>query len=151
MKNTHKLVGRGLIINNGRILLVKHAHPGTNAFWCFPGGRVESDETVKEAVERELMEETNLQVNVGSPVAFQEFIEDRIIEIIFSCEIISGEAFLGCDPDNPGNPVLQELKWFSIDELDYINVYPKKIIDNLLKNSGDLPTIPFMEVIRKRN
>lgn len=151
MKNTHKLVGRGLIVSEGKVLLVKHSHPNTNAFWCFPGGRVEEGETVRGAVERELMEETHLKVNVGLPVAVQEFVEDGIVEIIFSCEIISGEALLGIDPDNSGIPILEELKWFAPDELNYINVYPKEFISKLFKTPDGIATVPFMEVVKKRN
>ncbi|GHD06854.1 NUDIX domain-containing protein [Tianweitania populi] len=43
-----------------RFLLVKRGRAPSKDYWAFPGGRVESGETLDEAVQRELAEETGL-------------------------------------------------------------------------------------------
>ena len=151
MNPCKRLVVRGMVIRNGRILLVQHEHYGRTAFWCFPGGGVEENETLKEALVREMLEETNIEVNVGLPVLVQEFVKEKTVEIVFSCEIVRGEGLLGIDPDNPGVPILKELGWFPIQELNYMTVYPEEYVRALVRGEGDYSTIPFGEVKGKVN
>jgi len=62
----------GVCIRNGKILLVKRATEPFRGYWHLVGGQVEENETLKEALEREFKEETNLEVHVG------KFIDGRI-------------------------------------------------------------------------
>jgi 8-oxo-dGTP diphosphatase len=50
---------------NGRLLLVRRGRPPGQRLWSVPGGRVESGESVEQAVAREVTEETGLTVEVG--------------------------------------------------------------------------------------
>ena len=52
----------GVVVHSGRLLLVRRSPEGP---WAVPGGRVEVGETLKEAVTRELAEETGLAVECG--------------------------------------------------------------------------------------
>ncbi|WP_447555660.1 (deoxy)nucleoside triphosphate pyrophosphohydrolase [Vreelandella sp. EE22] len=56
-----KHVAAALAVTNGKILLTRRA-PGQQleGFWEFPGGKVETDETVQQCIEREIFEELNL-------------------------------------------------------------------------------------------
>src|SRR3979409_362313 len=49
----------------GRLLLIRRANEPGRGLWSLPGGRVEPGETDEEAVRRELLEETGLQVIPG--------------------------------------------------------------------------------------
>lgn len=62
-------VAVGVIINQDRhILLAKrHGHLHQGGKWEFPGGKVETDETVTEALIRELKEEINLDIITSTP------------------------------------------------------------------------------------
>lgn len=60
----------GAIVHDaaGRLLLVCRANEPGKGRWSLPGGRVEPGETDVSAVVRELLEETGLEVQVGSLV-----------------------------------------------------------------------------------
>jgi ADP-ribose pyrophosphatase YjhB (NUDIX family) len=65
----------GVVIVDGRALLIRRASEPLRGEWSIPGGMLELGESLEEGVARELLEETGLQVRVG------ELIEvfDRIV------------------------------------------------------------------------
>jgi 8-oxo-dGTP diphosphatase len=52
----------------GRLLLIRRGHDPHRGSWSLPGGRVEAGESVEQAVEREVLEETGLVVRAGAAV-----------------------------------------------------------------------------------
>ena len=52
----------------GRLLLIQRGHEPSLGLWSLPGGRVEAGESLEQAVEREVREETGLRVRAGAPV-----------------------------------------------------------------------------------
>jgi ADP-ribose pyrophosphatase YjhB (NUDIX family) len=52
----------------GRLLLIRRGHEPGRGLWSLPGGRVEPGESAAEAVQREVREETGLDVRPGAPV-----------------------------------------------------------------------------------
>ncbi len=65
----------GVVVHEGRVLLIKRGKEPGKGEWNLPGGLVEVGETLKEAVAREVKEETGLRVAVGDLV----MVGDRII------------------------------------------------------------------------
>jgi len=53
----------GLVTRDNKILLIKRGHDPFKGFWALPGGYVDWNESTEEAVAREVMEETGLEVN----------------------------------------------------------------------------------------
>ena len=53
---------------DGRLLLIRRGHAPHAGRWSLPGGRVEAGETPEQAVEREVREETGLEVRAGALV-----------------------------------------------------------------------------------
>jgi 8-oxo-dGTP diphosphatase len=49
----------------GRLLVIQRGHDPGAGLWSIPGGRIEPGETDAQALVREMLEETNLQVKVG--------------------------------------------------------------------------------------
>ncbi|MGN7312109.1 NUDIX domain-containing protein [Alkalicoccobacillus gibsonii] len=86
---------------DGRILLVENKKEA-KTYWSTPGGAVEPGETIKEAVIREVFEETGYHVQVGElhsvrERTFQERGQHAIIFTFFA-EIIGG-SLQNKDPD----------------------------------------------------
>ena len=58
----------GVLIEDGKILLVQRKNPPFKGLWALPGGFVENNETVEDAVVREFREETSLEAEVAGLV-----------------------------------------------------------------------------------
>lgn len=50
-------VGLGLLVRDGRVLLLKRPGPPYQGFWSMPGGKAEKGEHLQRAAEREIAEE----------------------------------------------------------------------------------------------
>ena len=59
---THIIAAAGIVINEKDEILMVKTHRGG---WVFPGGQVEVGENVIDAVKREVMEETGIDIEVG--------------------------------------------------------------------------------------
>ncbi|WP_419945175.1 NUDIX hydrolase [Candidatus Poriferisodalis sp.] len=72
----------GIAVRDGSVLLVRRGCPPGEGLWAFPGGRVEPGESLSEAVERELAEETGLEVRCGNLVGVTEHISECLHFVI---------------------------------------------------------------------
>jgi ADP-ribose pyrophosphatase YjhB (NUDIX family) len=57
-------VGAVVTDERGRLLVIQRGHDPGAGLWSIPGGRIEPGETDAQALVREMLEETNLQVKV---------------------------------------------------------------------------------------
>jgi 8-oxo-dGTP diphosphatase len=103
----------GVVIKDGRALLIRRGSEPLKGEWSIPGGMLEIGETLVEGVERELLEETGLTVRVIELIEVFERIShaeipDNIsrtnkgplyhfVIIDYLCEVVSGEAVAGGD------------------------------------------------------
>jgi len=69
--------------------------------WEFPGGKVEQGETHSEALEREIMEELNLQISAGSLIAEEVHVYPgkHISLFFYHADVVSGEMMLNDHQD----------------------------------------------------
>jgi 8-oxo-dGTP diphosphatase len=87
-------VAAGLISCGGRYLIAKRK-PGVHlaGLWEFPGGKRETGESLEECLQRELLEELNIRVDV--PIPFRIIRHDygeHMIELhFFRCAIEAGQ------------------------------------------------------------
>jgi len=108
----------GIVISDGRALLVRRGAPPLQGEWSIPGGALEVGETLTEGVRRELLEETGIQVRVLDLIdVFERINLDpsgkaryHYVVLDYLCEALSGEACAGSD--------VTDVAWASADELE---------------------------------
>ena len=61
-----------VVVSAGHLLLVRRGRPPGEGAWSVPGGRVEAGEKLSAAVRREVLEETGIEVELGTLVGWAE-------------------------------------------------------------------------------
>jgi 8-oxo-dGTP diphosphatase len=97
----------GVVVRDGRALIVRRGHEPRRGEWSLPGGMVELGEHLEDAVRRELLEETGLAVVVGPMVETFDRVhrdaEGRVrfhfVIIDFQCTAPFGEPVAGSDAE----------------------------------------------------
>jgi len=94
----------GVVVRDGRALLVRRGKPPLYGRWTVPGGTVELGETLEEAVVREMEEETGLRVEPLEVLAVFDRIDrdgERVayhyVIVDYLCRWRSGEARAASD------------------------------------------------------
>ncbi len=112
---TDPKVGVGvLLIKKGRILLVKRAMDPERGRWSIPAGFLDHGEDPKVTAQREVLEETNLQVEISDLLDIYHNRQaltqgGASIFILYKAEMVAGNLTAGDDAE--------EARFFSSDEL----------------------------------
>ena len=119
-----------VILDEGRVLLVKRRREPLKGEWSLPGGAVESGETLAVALAREVREETCLDVVVGPIVEVLDSIrrdgvgrvEYHYIIVDSLCRVRPGASKVAvCGSD------AAEVAWVASDDLERYRVTPTAI------------------------
>jgi len=105
----------GILIENEKILLLKHDGVGKREFlWSPPGGGLEFGQDAEKNLIREFKEETALNIKVIKLLFVNEFINESIhaIELFYEVEKTGGILKLGKDPEMGKQQILSELAFF---------------------------------------
>ena len=122
------------IIKDSKILLMRYEYGGQNVF-NLPGGNAESLESISETVERELVEELNVEIKAGKLLLVGETHHNpknqTVLHLVFEAKIIKGIPII-----NPAETTALEVVWKPIAEISHLNMYP---------NVGELLFEPYRE------
>lgn len=127
----------GIVIKNNKVLLVRHTYGLGNGKLIVPGGYVNYDKTPQEALKREFLEETGIEIEPQDIIGIRFNSHDWYIA--FRAKYLSGVA----KSDNNEN---NEVLWVEIEEaLDREDIpdLTKKLIKLALSNNGSLEYIPY--------
>jgi 8-oxo-dGTP diphosphatase len=119
----------GVVIDDGRTLLIRRGSEPLRGQWSIPGGTLELGESLEDGVARELLEETGLEVRVLNLIE----VFDRIftepdaggggtpqrpkfhyVIVDYLCERISGEPRPGSDATDVAFATEEELARFEL-------------------------------------
>lgn len=119
MKKQINVVG-AVIVRNDEILCAQRGLGGSlGGMWEFPGGKIESGETPRQALEREIQEELLCTITVADEVTSTTYEYDfgTVTLTTFYCELVDGEPQLTEHEDakwlKPGE--LSTLEWAPAD------------------------------------
>jgi 8-oxo-dGTP diphosphatase len=122
----------GVVIQDGRALLIRRGSEPLKGEWSIPGGMLELGETLVKGVERELLEETGLTVRVIELIEIFERISHaevsggsdetharpqyHFVIADYLCKVVSGAPVAGSD--------VTDLAFAAEDELSRFNLTP---------------------------
>ncbi len=106
----------GVVINaEGKWLVVKKNYSGLKGVWSLPAGFVQVGETADEAVVREVLEETGIQVEVSGLIGFRTG--------VIRAEISDNMAIFCCTPTTKEQVIqiqeaeLSDACWLTVEEI----------------------------------
>jgi 8-oxo-dGTP diphosphatase len=114
----HPIIGVGaVIVEAGRVLLVRRDTEPLRGEWSVPGGMLELGEKLRDGVRREALEETGVQVEPGEVLdVFDSIFTDTLgrtqyhyVLIDYLCRPVGGEAHAGSD--------VSDVRWVGLDAL----------------------------------
>ena len=136
------IVGVGaVIVDAGRVLLVKRRYEPLAGRWSIPGGTLELGESLETGVAREMREETGLEIEIGPVIeVFDRIIFDEEKRVLYHfvlvdylCWPIGGELHAGSDVDEA---VLVDSE--SLDEYD-LTEKARAVIERALELDREAP------------
>ena len=124
-----------IVFKDNQVLLVRRGQPPSQDLWAIPGGRVHIGETLQQAAEREIFEETGIIISAHDPVYTFDYIErdgnDNVrfhyVIVDLRADYISGKLRAGDDA--------AEVRWVGPDEMERLRVSSKTV--RLLKEEYD--------------
>lgn len=110
------------IIRRGATVLLARRQPGQKlaGYWEFPGGKVEEGESLVACLQREIVEELGVQVEIGAVVATSDYVyaHGAIRLVAMETTILGGE---------PHPTVHDQLIWVPVGQLLHYRLAPADI------------------------
>ena len=112
---------QGAIMRDRTILLIRHTHHNDGrTYWLVPGGGREPGESEEECVQREMREETSLEVRVERLLVEETDLPEGVYKRMktYLCTPLSGEARPGYEPEPEvaAAYAITEVRWLDLDD-----------------------------------
>ena len=125
MQRDIRVSAKGLIVREGKMAAIR-IKDGTEEWHIMPGGGQEPEETLPEAVCREIIEELGIRVRCGELLFVVEGVHGEAfhrIDMVFACEYLDTMpgAELHADTNQAG------IDWLDISTLNTSTLYPSKL------------------------
>jgi 8-oxo-dGTP diphosphatase len=124
IERPHSVSVAGVIVDDaGRALLIRRRD---NGHWEPPGGVLEAGETIPDALQREVLEETGVKIAVPATLTgVYKNMTGLIVSLVFRCEAIDGQPSTGKETS--------ALRWATRDEVSELadEAYAIRVLDAL--------------------
>jgi 8-oxo-dGTP diphosphatase len=129
----------GVVIRDGRALLIRRGSEPLKGEWSIPGGMLEVGETIAEGVARELLEETGLAVRVLDLIeVFERLFHESEVNLPPAAKVQpKSQGIAG--PDTPGESETSQRPLYHFVILDYLCAAP----EGNPKAGGDVTDVAF--------
>lgn len=126
------------VIRDDEVLLVRRANPPDAGRWGFPGGKIETGETIQQTALRELVEETGVRAHAREVFTAVDVLDydnagslrQHFVLVAVRCEWKAGEP-------QPGDDAL-EARWFSLDQIDQSKLALSPDVPEVVKTASEL-------------
>lgn len=123
----------------GEILLVEHAPiHGDEPFWTPAGGGIDFGEPLREALMREVAEETGLAVEPGALRYVLDFVRPPLhtVSFYFEAFVRGGELAAGSDPELGSDQLIRAARFVPLTEIPDLTIYPADMADRLPQDAA---------------
>jgi len=124
-----KLTADGAILKDKKVLLIRRKNEPFKGSWALPGGYVEYNEKVEDAVVREIYEETSLKTKIKDLFGIysdpKRDPRGHVVTVVYLLEIEGGEPKGGDDAS--------EAKFFDLENLPKLAFDHDIILKDILK------------------
>ena len=109
------------VVKDQKLLLVEHTKQG-RSYWLLPGGGLEWGEGLHEAVVREMVEETGLNISCGDLLFVSETLspdgEKHLVHLVFAGSYQSGEIVV------PEEERITNVRWVPLEQVSTLTLHP---------------------------
>ena len=127
MSKPHRIAAGGIIFKGNAVLLVRYHDGIEGTFLVCPGGALNDDENIIQAVIRETKEETGIIVKPKRVVVIEDLMcsQFKMSKTWMICDVIGGEIQKTVEAETEG---IIEVDWFTKEQLAHEIVHPSTLM-----------------------
>ncbi|MFH0898533.1 MAG: NUDIX domain-containing protein [bacterium] len=119
----YRIAAAAIVMQHRKVLLVRYHNKDGNNFLVGPGGGIHVEESLPQAVVREVKEETGIEVQPSKMLFVEDLLSERyrMIKIWFLCNVVGGQLIKTQEAQDEG---IVEVGWYEKEQLKHEIVYP---------------------------
>lgn len=128
MSKPHRIAAGAITFKGNAVLLVRYRHRNNSGTYLVgPGGALEDNENIVQAIIRETKEETGITVKPKRVVTIEDLMCSafKMIKVWMVCEVIEGEIHQTEEAEKEN---ILEAAWFTRDQLAGEVVFPPSLM-----------------------